>query len=71
MSKRVLEQLHPGKTKPETFCAMLLEQSDEIEDIVAVVHWKSGSTDVFNTTMNHGQIAWMRWVFDQDFRPEE
>lgn len=70
MGERVIEQLHPGRTTPETFCAMLNQHSDEMQDIVAVVHWKDGSTDVFQTTIKHAQMAWMRWVFDQDFRPE-
>lgn len=71
MGKRVIEQLHPGKTTPETFCAMLLQHADEIEDIAAVVHWKEGSTEIYQTTMTNEQVTWMRWVFDQDFRPTD
>ena len=71
MSDRVVNQLFSGQTTPKTFCGMLVEQSDEIENIACVIHWKDGNTTIANTTMKNEDKAWFRWVFDQDFRPED
>jgi GH43 family beta-xylosidase len=70
MGRRIIEQLHPGKTTPETFCAMLLQHADEMENIVSVVEWKSGRTEIFQTTMNNRDVAWIRHVFIEDFKPD-
>ena len=59
-----------GDTTPEVFCAKLLEMAGEIENVACVVLLKDSSTAVFSTAMSHGDTAWLRWVFDQDFRPE-
>lgn len=63
-----------GDTTPEVFCSQLMEMADQIENIVVVVKFKNdehglGETEVFNTVMTNGDKAWLRWVFDQDFRP--
>ena len=58
------------KTTPTVFCAKLMEVSDEIKDIACILNYKNGETHVFNTTMKNIDMAWFRWVFDQDFRPE-
>lgn len=71
MGKRIIEQLRPGETTPETFCAMLLQHADEMEHIVAVVQWNEGPAQVFQTTMTNRDLAWLRWVFDQEFRPDD
>lgn len=65
-----IHNIRPGETTPQTFCGMLLEHSGEMEHIACVVQWKSGQTDVFQTSMNDGDVAWLRWVFDQEFRPD-
>jgi hypothetical protein len=70
MGKRVIEQLYPNETTPETFCAMLLQHSDEMENIACVVDWKDGPTEVYQTTMNNRDVAWLRWVFMHEFNPE-
>lgn len=64
-----------GVTTPEVFCAKLMEISNEIEHIAVVVTFKEtdngpASTSVFHTAMKNDEKAWVRWVFDQDFRPE-
>lgn len=70
MGEQVIHQLRPGETTPDTFCGMLLQNADEMEHIACVVQWKSGKTDVFQTMMTDGDVAWLRWVFDQEFRPD-
>lgn len=60
-----------GDATPPVFCAKLMEMSEDIEGIACVVKLKDGKTKVFNTNMTSGDMAWFRWVFDQDFRPED
>ena len=64
-------QMLNGDTTPPVFCASLTEIADDIENIACVVLLKDGKTHVYHTTMSNGAIAWLRWVFDQDFRPDE
>lgn len=61
-----------GSSTPEVFCAQLLEMADKVEHIACVVQFKKeySSTEVFSTTMSSDSMTWLRWVFDQDFRPE-
>lgn len=70
MSNRVVHQLI-GHTTPKTFGGMLVEQSEDIANIACVILWKDGTTSVANTKMSGGDVAWLRWCFDQDFRPEQ
>lgn len=58
-----------GESTPEVFCAKLMELSDEIVNIACVVQFKN-DTLVFSNAMSNGNITWLRWVFDQNFRPE-
>lgn len=60
-----------GDTTPAVFCAKLSEVAEDIESIACVVQYKDGKTSVLSTTMPNGDIAWLRWVFDQEFRPED
>ena len=60
-----------GNTTPVVFCNKLMELSDDIEDIAVIVNFKDGGTQVFHTVMENTDIAWFRWIFDQEFRPEE
>ena len=64
-------QMLKGETTPPVFCAKLTEIADDIDDIACVVLLNDGKTHVYHTTMNNGAITWLRWVFDQDFRPDE
>lgn len=59
-----------GDATPPVFCGKLMELSDEIEDIVCAVRFKDGTSRVFWTSMRTIDIVWLRWVLDQDFRPE-
>ena len=63
-------QMIAGDTTPTVFCSRLMEVSDDIEDIAVILNFKNGETHIFNTSMKHKEMAWFRWVFDQDFRPE-
>jgi len=67
----VIQQLRAGETTPKTFCGMLVEHSDEMKHIACVITYKDGTSAVFNTTMTDFEKAWMRWCFDQDFRPDK
>lgn len=60
-----------GDDTPAVFCARLLEAAEDIENIACVVEYKDGKTCVHSTTMNKGSLAWLRWIFDQDFRPAD
>lgn len=72
MSEPKIEGLPGIKTSPKAFCGMLLEQSDDMEHIAVVVQWKGGkgTTNVFFTSMNSGQAAWMDYVFHKNFMLE-
>ncbi len=67
----------PGyASTPEVFCAKLMEVSCDIKNIAVVVSFKDsdnepGDTKVFSTKMKAVDVAWLRWCFDQDFRPDE
>ena len=71
MTETKIRQHPASPTSVETFIAMLGELSDDIEHIACVVQYKNGQSEVFNTQMTSGNIAWLRWVFDQDFRPSD
>ena len=60
-----------GNVTPAVFCASLMEVSDDIQDIACIINYKNGETHVFNTTMKNIDMAWFRWVFNQDFRPDK
>ena len=64
-------QMLKGDSTPPVFCAKLSEIADDIDDIACVVLLNDGETHVYHTAMKNGAIAWLRWVFDQDFRPDE
>jgi hypothetical protein len=59
-----------GPTSIPVFCAKLTEIAENIEHIACVVQYKDQSTEVLSSHMSSGDVAWLRWVFDQDFRPE-
>ncbi len=63
-------QMLKGNTTPPVFCAKLTEMADEIEYIVCAVQYKTGEASVFSTPMPNKDVAWLRWVLSQDFRPE-
>ena len=67
MSSKV--EMIRGESTPPVFCAKLMEMSDEIENIACVVQYKDGKTHVFSNSMRGGDVAWLRWCFDQEFRP--
>ena len=71
MKNLKIEQHPSSDTTPETFCAMLAEQGKQMKHIACVVLWDDDTTEVFNTKMKNSDIAWLRYVFDQDFRPDE
>ena len=60
-----------GSSTPPVFCAKLMEASEDIKHIACVVNFKDGESHVFYTSMKNKDRAWLRWVFDQDFRPED
>ena len=64
-------QMLKGHTTPPVFCAKLMEVSEEIKHIACVVSYENGESHVVSTTMKNEDIAWLRWVFDQDFRPDD
>lgn len=68
MSSKV--QMIKGDTNPVVFCAKLTEIADEIENMACVVQYKNGNTKTFSTAMKNGDLAWLHWCFDQDFRPD-
>jgi len=67
MSK--IHQIPNQPASPETILAQLMEFSDQIKNIVIVAMPHKGPTEVFYNQMRDGDIAWIRWCVDQDFRP--
>lgn len=59
-----------GYATPEVFCAKLTEVAEDVENIACIVQYKDGSSHVFSTTMSNGDIAWLRWVFMEEFKPD-
>ncbi len=56
-------------TTPVVFAAWLLEQSENIEHIAAVIQWKKEQvTNVAHTTMSNSERAWMAAVFNDEFK---
>lgn len=51
--------LGPGSL-PATLAAALVEHHDDIQSIVAVVTWKSGDTEVFNTEQRNIDLVWAK-----------
>ena len=58
-----------GSLRVPEFLQKLLDEADQIESLAVVVNWDNGSTAVYHTTMTNRDIAWLRWVFDQELRP--
>ena len=64
-------QMISGNTTPQVFCAKLMEVSDDIKHIACVVAYKNGETHVFNTVMPNVDLAWLRYVFIEEFKENE
>lgn len=73
MAKEFISKFHSlhGDSNPHIFCAKLTEVADDIKHIACVISWKDGTTNIANTAMKTIDIVWLRYVFDQDFHPDQ
>lgn len=64
-----VKQFPKSKTSPEAVVEFLQEVLSDVETIACVVKLKEDKTLIAASTMSSEQMTWLRFVFDEGFKP--